>query len=81
MDTKIAELSQQIDTFSYDEIVSAISLLAEKLKNSFSNNSIKDSQIENDEQYINLKKAFALSNSMHLNSHGKKISREELYER
>lgn len=59
----------------------AISLLAEKLKTSFSTDLKENTKSKSAVQYTNLKKAFALSDSLHLNSHGKKITREELYER
>jgi len=79
-DAMMDDFIKMADSFSGEELVSAISILSEKLKKVFVNeNDGKDKDLEKRKKA--LKKLFARADALHLNSHGAKWTREELYER
>ena len=75
-DAMMMNLTNMADSMSYDEVISAISLLLERLKKPFEKKEEKLTK----EQKI-LQELFAHADSLHLSSNGEKWTREELYER
>ena len=79
-DAMMSDFMKMADSFSGEELASAISILSEKLKAVFvSDDRFKNKDLE--KRRKTLKKLFAHADSLHLNSKGKKWTREELYER
>ena len=84
-DAMMTDFMRITDSFSGEELVSAISILSEKLKKMFAN-SEKKANISKEEQKLSkeeqtLRELFAHADSLHLRSDGTKWTREELYER
>ncbi len=77
-DAMMSDFMRITDSFSGEELVSAISILSEKLKKMFANSEEK-ANISKEEQ--TLRELFAHADSLHLRSDGTKWTREELYER
>lgn len=76
-DAMTADLTAMADAMTYDEVISAISLLLERLKKPF----IKEEENKPSKEEEALNAIFARADALHLNSNGKKWTREELYER
>ena len=75
-DAVMEDFMRMTDSFDYEDTVSAISILAEKLKKTFS----KETKAMSKEQKA-INSLFARADSLHLCSDGTKWTREELYER
>ena len=75
-DAVMEDFIRMTDSFDYEDTVSAISILADKLKKTFS----KETKTMSKEQKA-INSLFARADSLHLCSDGTKWTREELYER
>ncbi|MBR6062175.1 MAG: hypothetical protein IKP67_08885 [Spirochaetales bacterium] len=75
-DVTMSDFIKMTNDFDYEQTVSAISILADKLKNAF----VKEKQELSKEQKA-INSLFARADSLHLCSDGTKWTREELYER
>ena len=75
-DAVMEDFMRMTDSFDYEDTVSAISILKNKLKSQYKN---KDKHISKKEKL--LKEIFARADALHLSSNGEKWTREELYER
>ena len=77
-DAMMADFNRITDSFSGEELVSAISILTEKLKKLFAGTEEKPKVSKEEEALQNL---LALSETLNLRSDGTKWTREEMYER
>ena len=77
-DAMMADFNRITDSFSGEELVSAISILTEKLKKLFAGT---EDQPKVSEEEAALQAIFARADAEHASSNGEKWTREELYER